>query len=137
MNRTQDVRWRKRCQRVVAVVAGLALLVSACSADDGSDAGGGNPPSTTGARSDGRLGRPSERTCDQGATVERVQAEKVADPAFPSDYTITSFDGAEIRVHWFPVAGASAGEPAPTVLMGPGWSLAGDTSSRAHRSSPP
>ena len=45
-----------------------------------------------------------------------------------SDLTMTSFDGTEIRLHWFPVEGASADEPAPTILMGPGWSLAGDTS---------
>lgn len=69
--------------------------------------------------------------------MEQVQAVKDADPAFPNDYTITSFDGAEIRVHWFPVAGASAAGPAPTVLMGPGWSLAATPPSRAPRSSPP
>jgi ABC-2 type transport system ATP-binding protein len=53
------------------------------------------------------------------------------------DWSITSFDGTVIRAHWFPVIpmGTSAGRsgaaaksgPHPTVLMGPGWSLPGDT----------
>src|SRR5262249_41942544 len=41
---------------------------------------------------------------------------------------LTSFDGTTIRLHWFPV-GSEA--PAPTVLMGPGWSAAGDTDTTA------
>jgi ABC-2 type transport system ATP-binding protein len=45
----------------------------------------------------------------------------------PSDLDLTSFDGTTIRVHWFPVEGASADAPKPTVLMGPGWGLPGDT----------
>jgi len=44
----------------------------------------------------------------------------------PSDRDITSFDGTLIRAHWFPVE-LAGGKPAPTVLMGPGWSLSGDT----------
>ena len=38
------------------------------------------------------------------------------------DFTMTSFDGAEIRFHWFPLD-----HEAPTVLMGPGWGEAGAT----------
>jgi ABC-2 type transport system ATP-binding protein len=45
----------------------------------------------------------------------------------PSDLTLTSFDGTLIRIHWFPTPSASAA-PAPTILMGPGWGLSGDTS---------
>jgi ABC-2 type transport system ATP-binding protein len=54
-----------------------------------------------------------------------------------TDWSIRSFDGTEIRAHWFPVvpmstsaarSGAAAQSgPHPTVLMGPGWSLPGDT----------
>jgi len=48
----------------------------------------------------------------------------------PTDWNITSFDGTIIRAHWFPLSvyepGAGPG-PHPTVLMGPGWSLSGDT----------
>jgi ABC-2 type transport system ATP-binding protein len=38
------------------------------------------------------------------------------------DFTMTSFDGTEIRFHWFPID-----RDAPTVLMGPGWGEAGAT----------
>ncbi|MGH9079944.1 MAG: alpha/beta hydrolase family protein, partial [Acidimicrobiales bacterium] len=44
----------------------------------------------------------------------------------PSDWTVTSFDGTPIRAHWFPLA-LPDGRRAPTVLMGPGWALPGDT----------
>ncbi len=44
-----------------------------------------------------------------------------------SDIDLLSFDGTVIRGHWFPLESATAQDPAPTVLMGPGWSLAGDT----------
>jgi ABC-2 type transport system ATP-binding protein len=44
-----------------------------------------------------------------------------------SDLDLTSFDGATIRLHWFPIEGGSADAPKPTVLMGPGWGLPGDT----------
>jgi ABC-2 type transport system ATP-binding protein len=43
-----------------------------------------------------------------------------------TDLTVTSFDGTTIVAHWFPVAGASAATPQPTVMMGPGWGGAGD-----------
>ena len=48
-------------------------------------------------------------------------------PGTPSDWDVTSFDGTQIRVHWFPATPAPGTTTAPTVLMGPGWSLAGDT----------
>ena len=44
-----------------------------------------------------------------------------------SDWTLSSFDATLIRMHWFRALGASAAQPAPTVLMGPGWGQAGDT----------
>lgn len=40
---------------------------------------------------------------------------------------VTSFDGTKVTIHWFPKPGLAPGEQAPTVLMGPGWSLGGDT----------
>ena len=48
----------------------------------------------------------------------------------PTDWSVTSFDGTVIRAHWFPVATyvpSAATSVHPTVLMGPGWSLSGDT----------
>jgi ABC-2 type transport system ATP-binding protein len=51
-----------------------------------------------------------------------------------TDWSVTSFDGTVIRAHWFPVEAQNASPgsgglpgPHPTVLMGPGWSLPGDT----------
>ena len=47
-----------------------------------------------------------------------------------TDWNITSFDGTVIRAHWFPASAydpAAGGGPHPTILMGPGWSLPGDT----------
>ncbi|MGB3412973.1 MAG: CocE/NonD family hydrolase [Microthrixaceae bacterium] len=44
-----------------------------------------------------------------------------------TDFDVISFDGTRIRAHWFPHPDASKESPHPTVLMGPGWSLAGDT----------
>ena len=51
--------------------------------------------------------------------------ESVAVPGSPTDVDVTSFDGTRIRAHWFPVEGVAG--PSPTVLMGPGWGMAGDT----------
>lgn len=61
-------------------------------------------------------------------TGELVQPNVVARSSSDVDYDLRSFDGTEIRVHWFPHPDATQQEPAPTVLMGPGWSLGGDTS---------
>ncbi len=55
-------------------------------------------------------------------TVAPATAKKVA--GSDHDLDLTSFDGTRIRLHWFPLSGAKA---APTVLMGPGWGLPGDT----------
>jgi ABC-2 type transport system ATP-binding protein len=43
--------------------------------------------------------------------------------------TITSFDGTKIAAHWFVGKGVNAGDRAPTILEGPGWSSGGDTNS--------
>jgi ABC-2 type transport system ATP-binding protein len=43
------------------------------------------------------------------------------------DATVRSFDQTAINMHFFPSAGLAAGQRAPTVLIGPGWSMAGET----------
>ncbi len=112
-----------------AVLIASALVLASCSSG-GSDASGGttttkaDPKATTTTAADDGGG--TGHACDQGAAFDEVTVEPVADIA--SDLMMTSFDGTGIRLHWFPVEGASADEPAPTILMGPGWSLAGDTS---------
>src|SRR3954451_2092936 len=52
-----------------------------------------------------------------------------APAASAKDVTITSFDGTKIAAHWFVGKGVDGGARAPTVLVGPGWSSPGDTSS--------
>jgi ABC-2 type transport system ATP-binding protein len=100
----------------VALAAALCAAVPACSSDSGA---------SPGARAgDASSGHP----CDRGASTADLEVAPVE--GTPSDRTLTSFDGTEIRLHWFPVAGATAAKPAPTILMGPGWSLPGDTTTQ-------
>jgi Dipeptidyl aminopeptidases/acylaminoacyl-peptidases len=44
-----------------------------------------------------------------------------------SEFNVTSFDGTQIRAHWFSNPAASKAKSLPTVLKGPGWSQPGDT----------
>ncbi len=111
---------RRRRWVLLGAVSVLALApVAACARDDDGGAPGANPRAT---------GKPAaaERSCDQAPSVEEVRSQPV--DGVESDHTVTSFDGTELRVHWFPADDAADGDPAPTVLMGPGWSLPGDTS---------
>lgn len=112
------LRWR-----IAAIAVALAVTAGACSSGGSDNASG---PKT--GRSTTTSGTPAPRTCKQGATVPEVQSEPVNEPDRPADYTITSFDGTKIRAHWFPVEGASADRPVPTILKGPGWSSPGDIS---------
>ncbi|MFM7063317.1 MAG: CocE/NonD family hydrolase [Actinomycetes bacterium] len=66
--------------------------------------------------------------CDPPATGS-VTRQEIPAPlgSNRTDWFVTSFDGTKILAHWFPLPGASSENPAPTVLMGPGWGLAGDT----------
>jgi ABC-2 type transport system ATP-binding protein len=59
-----------------------------------------------------------------------------APAANAKDVTITSFDGTMIAAHWFVGKGVGAGDRAPTILEGPGWSSAGDTNSGGGRADP-
>ena len=115
-----------------AVLIATALLLASCSSG-GSDADGGTTTAgTKAAATSTTLGDEPAATghpCDQGAAFDEVTVEPVEGVA--SDLTMTSpVDDTDIRLHWFPVEGASADEPAPTILMGPGWSLAGDTATK-------
>lgn len=104
--------------RPVAVLGlSLSLLVG-CSDDSPPDAAGDGTTTT------GPIQTGESPECLQEPTMDPVEAEPV--PGVDTDLTLTSFDGTEIRLHWFPAPGASADAPAPTVLKGPGWSLPGD-----------
>jgi ABC-2 type transport system ATP-binding protein len=83
-------------------------------------------PATT--RTTGTASSASTTLCHYALPAHPVRATPV--PGVPTDWNVTSFDGTVIRAHWFPVSTyvPSAGPgPHPTVLMGPGWSLSGDT----------
>ena len=43
------------------------------------------------------------------------------------DEIVRSFDDTPINTHFYPGDGVSANKPAPTVLVGPGWSMSGST----------
>ena len=51
----------------------------------------------------------------------------LAPSAEARDATVRSFDQTAINMHFFPATGLAAGKRAPTVLVGPGWSQAGET----------
>ena len=119
---------------MAAMVASLGVLVLGCTDDadlSGAEAGDeGGAPSNTAVVDDDAV-TPADLAADWRRPecdvdpVERIEAAPVDD--VPSDVVLTSFDGTPIRAHCFPLPGASVDEPAPTVLMGPGWSLPGDT----------
>ena len=51
-----------------------------------------------------------------------------ASTAVARDVVVTSFDGTPIVAHYYPADGLTAGDRAPTVLAGPGYGGAGNTS---------
>lgn len=100
----------------------LCLAAAACSSSD--DGEGATPgASTTTTTVEEGPGNP----CDLGATTDEVAATPV--DGIESDLVVESFDGTEIRIHWFPTE-AAADEPVPTVLLGSGWSQPGATLER-------
>jgi ABC-2 type transport system ATP-binding protein len=50
-----------------------------------------------------------------------------AAPAQARDAIVTSFDGTPIAAHFFPGDGVTADKPAPTIMIGPGWSQPGES----------
>ena len=112
---------------LVAAAVAAALLLASCSSDGGPDLADDAPSTSASATSaPAALGTGGAHPCDQGATQDEVVAKPVDGVA--SDLTLTSFDDTDIRLHWFPQPDATADDPVATVLMGPGWSLSGDTS---------
>ena len=119
-------RQRRRWSALVAVVV-VALVAAGCTTDERSGSNGaGADPTTTAPTATGSTDDWAPPECDVAAR-ERVVTEPV--PGVPDDLVLTSFDETPIRIHWFPDPAATAEEPSPTVLMGPGWGLAGDTAS--------
>ncbi len=113
-------RFARRGRIAVPLVA-LSVLAASCSSS-GTDVAK-SPPSTTGANATAASVDWKPPTCDR-----KVASAPKATPVkgSTSDFDLTSFDGATIRIHWFPRTPKGRAQ-APTVLMGPGWSLPGDT----------
>ena len=109
----------RQIARTLAAVAAVGVLaLSACSGSDEATS------STTIAADASSTTTTLAPVCELDAPAP-VQATPV--DGSERDIDVVSFDDTVIRAHWFPVEGATAEAPAPTVLMGPGWSLAGDT----------
>jgi ABC-2 type transport system ATP-binding protein len=115
-----------RIQRIAGLLA-VIVLAAACSSSTSST--GSNRPGSTVASG----ARGSTNTSAPGASADKCARPQSTPPTVTpvsgsmSDKTLTSFDGARIRLHWFPLATATAAHPAPTILMGPGWGSPGDT----------
>ena len=101
---------------------GIALLVvaAACSSSASKSAPPTAPPSTKPTPTSVTPAR-----CVPPGPSTTPAATRVSGVA--SDWTLTSFDGTKIRMHWFVAPGATAAHPVPTVLMGPGWGESGAT----------
>jgi len=124
----------QRWIRCAAVASALAVLSLAGCANDPVDVSQAGPdtsetavpettvPETTAAET--AVPEDAAATCEV-PEIATVSAAAVA--GSESDLDVDSFDGTKIRAHWFPAPGASMDTPAPTVLMGPGWGLAGDS----------
>ena len=112
---------RRLCLLVVP-----ALVAVGCSSDSSGSSDAAVPSEATPTTGAAAGWTPPD--CDV-AQPEPVVAEAV--PGVPSDLVVTSFDETPIRIHWFPNPDATEADPAPTVLMGPGWGLAGDTEADA------
>jgi ABC-2 type transport system ATP-binding protein len=110
----RDGRVRRCSILATSTVMLTALLVAACGS--GQAASPATKPTSTASWSPSVCNRPVSKP---------VPATPVAGVA--SDWTITSFDGTKIRAHWFPVPGANPDQRDPTVLMGPGWGMGGQT----------
>lgn len=125
--RRRRARRTGTASRLTWLLASLVVVSTACSTGDvdatapatpgGTDVATGSAPALPGAG----WTRP---VCD------RPPADPPAATAVPgveSDLDVISFDGTSIRAHWFPHPGATAQDPAATVLVGQGWRLPGDT----------
>jgi ABC-2 type transport system ATP-binding protein len=111
-------------RRLVAATAALITVLAACSSSSKTSSPTSSRPSSTSAPGAVPV---ANATCRPPAGGP-VTAAPV--PGVASDRVITSVDGAQIHVHWFPVPSPPA-HGAPTILMGPGWGSGGDTNTTA------
>lgn len=111
-----------RARRIVSVamVLAVALVLSGCSKSTDTAGERSSKGSTTTGVNGG-----TNRECSPPGDTTPLKVDAVGIDG--RDFDMVSFDGTRIRTHWFPNPAATPENPAPTVLMGPGWSLAGAT----------
>ncbi len=107
--------WRSAAEIVAALTLGVGLLVAGGTAGISPVAPTHLLAGTAAAAAAG---------CQPPSRWQSTKAMAV--PGVASDFDLTSFDGTNIRIHWFPDP-SSDGRARPTVLMGPGWGQSGDT----------
>lgn len=124
LSRLSAVKHLAPLRRLPVILLGAALIASGCSSDsnEGTTKGTTTTTSTSTTASQSPY---NGHECDSGLSSDKMEVTKV--DGSDSDFTLSSFDDTEIRLHWFPVKGATKDKPAPTIMMGPGWSLGGDT----------
>jgi ABC-2 type transport system ATP-binding protein len=66
------------------------------------------------------------RGVTRSVAAAAVAWASLAGTAQAEDLVVNSFDGTPIVAHWFPNPSLSAGQRAPVVLNGPGWSQPGE-----------
>lgn len=132
--RTNRARTGRLAVLAAAALIGLAGCAGGTAASPPVGADGTDPAGTAPANNPS-AGAPRSTDAATGTAWTPPTCDRPEAPAptttpvdgVPSDVDVTSFDGTRIRAHWFPLATATADRPAPTILMGPGWSLPGDT----------
>lgn len=66
-----------------------------------------------------------------GAALSTVAPAQAAETPVARTVTVSSFDGTTIVTRMFPAAGLTAGNRAPSVLVGPGWGAPGESNPNA------
>ncbi|MCC5951156.1 MAG: alpha/beta fold hydrolase [Acidimicrobiia bacterium] len=112
-------------RRLAFTLGALCLVLTACASDGDLDGASGTTTSTAASQQSvegGGAGAWERPPCDHSPSGA-PETMPVADSDVAVD--LVSFDGTTIRANWFPVPDGDG--DAPVVLMGPGWSLPGDT----------
>ncbi len=109
----------RRLSLVGSALLTTVVVLAACSSSASKSAQSDSSPTSTAVT---QGSRPPCVITDPKSPPVATRVSGVA-----SDWTLTSFDGTKIRMHWFPASRATPPKPVPTVLMGPGWGQAGDT----------
>ena len=115
---TDDRRPRRKSWYLVSLACLLAVLSAGCSSSMAS-----RSAATAGSVDVSTTVAPWKQPACVRPAPAAVKSTKVTGKH--GNFDLISFDGTRIRGHWFP---RSTTAKSPTVLMGPGWSMAGDTS---------